>query len=156
MATLGAQLLDVVHMNPMARLLNLQSAADIAANNATYNIFDIVLPEQFSQADLLTLTIRVKSAQTLPAVNQEELPIMTLLRNGQELFSFIPAERTWQGSAAGTATNPDSNFYYFLRPLPALVLPNDVIRIIAPPADDGGSPTGDYSVVGMTLQILEF
>lgn len=154
MAYLGTQALVLIHQEPRLGKW-LYNTGLITANNANYNGFDVNIPNDMALAWCTKIRVWTESHQTLPGLADDEMAMLHLNRGADQIASGIPSKRvvTVGNDTAGTV--PIHNLYEWDEPFSVILRADDNIQFFMPPADDGGTPVGDYRVVAFELARIE-
>lgn len=137
--------LNVVHNDRLAF-----ATVNVGADNDEWNSIALTLPDTYRLLQLLAMSVIANSAQTIhPAVATETCQFR-LDRAGSTIFGrMAPRQPMRMASGNVAATGPDSWIQSWdthdIANLPQ-IRPADILFFEAPPADDGGTPTGNYTV----------
>jgi len=152
MANLGVQILTNSHLDARARVL-LEQFNNIDCVNTTRNKLQVPFPGNLSSARLRRITTWVDDVATLHnLVGDFERCAVAQLRGGDNLSGLSPSSSVQQ---FGEGASLDGWICEWLEPFHMRMYPGDEIQFYLSPADDNGSPTGDYNI-GLLYDTLEF
>ncbi len=120
----------------------------VASTNNDWNVLDITLLNDFSEAYLQNIDLMIRAAATRHDATDEETLDLQLRRDGVMLHRYTPSNRLRSANVNGNATTVNAELISLNNPIPHVLLPGDVIRFNLPPADDHASAaTGIYELI---------
>ncbi len=145
---LGIQSITNVRNDGPAKFSSWVSGA-INHNSVNQAAISFLVPGSINTAILARIVIITEGPQTHHPLDENERGILGLYRGGRNFSNAVQSTRHSNQLETGSAAVAWTMEWTF--PLLFRVRTGDRIQLNVPPADDGGSPTGDYQ-----LSTIEF
>jgi hypothetical protein len=124
------------------------------AGNRNWNHLIYTLTSDFAVAYIQKIVVNTVNSATVPGYLDGESVKVGLKRGNVQMQGNAYSDNVHQWSGDnGTAITDRA--WVVKRPFDLYVYPGDILGMDCPPADDSGSPTGDYQV-WLTLTVIEY
>ncbi len=153
MATLTNNM--AIQSHEVAQRLMVLASGVIVADNSAWNRVESSFPEgEFKEAFIRDIYFTALNAQTIHVLTEDESVSVHLLRNNTTVSNWVTMSEP--AYTSGDNDTKDRWFCTIVNPFQnTKVYPGDILVFVAPPADDGGTPVGDYAI-SLTVLVRKY
>lgn len=141
-----AQLTGTFSISGGRRHFKRLATGNIPANNSVWNSLRLAMPSLHAEYNILDVVVHVENQQTLHVVTDDEAATIAMAQDGSTQTIKRVSERLRHQDRAVDSALEDTWLAMWRHPFDFPILRAEELILVVPPADDGGTPTGDYFV----------
>jgi len=143
MAAIGALAPNLLHKDPVARIMTWGSASSLAGNSSEPLQMTFTFPAEFKTARFRRLTIMTIRANAIHVINAEgQTGHLQLIRDGKVIIRFLPSlpmKNCIEDGDDTDAIQSQCTWNMENTPIITRIQSRDILDIVVPPMDDGAA-----------------